>query len=195
MIAQGTSGGTLKSFSNRFSMTGMTGTLSTIAAAGVKTVTGTTGPQGSNNVVGATAASSAVAGDALYTVPYHLQTGLIKYAPMQPVPGTKITAKTATPLNPTSAYTIATTYMGAPSITTTQTETQTHSVASSENFVSFSQSPCTRFQIILVPSVLSFFLLTRIFLHRSPPHNQGQVMILETGSRDGQTRYWDMLPS
>ncbi|KAK4981879.1 hypothetical protein LTR28_002912 [Elasticomyces elasticus] len=59
--------------------------------------------------------------------------GLTRYAPMQPVPPTKITAKSPTPLYPTSAYVIATTWLPIPTIVKTVTASQTFNVKSMEN--------------------------------------------------------------
>lgn len=130
-------GGTVYNFSPRFTLTGMTGVFSATVKAALVTAPGTAGPDTINNIAAAADGTTAAAvGSALYTVPYNLQTGLIKYAPMQPVPGTKITAKSATPLFPTSSYSIASTYMALPSITLTMTLTQTFSVSSAENTVS-----------------------------------------------------------
>jgi len=117
----------------------MTGTFSPAIKAAITGVTGLAGPQGENQVVGATevAGATSVAGVAMFTVPYNLQQGLMKYAPMQPIPGTKITAKNPTPLYPTSSYSIATAYLPLPTITITTTQSQTFSVSSAENTVSF----------------------------------------------------------
>ncbi|KAK6543753.1 hypothetical protein TWF694_000486 [Orbilia ellipsospora] len=61
-----------------------------------------------------------------FAIPYAQQTGPIKYAPMQPRPGTVITAKNMKPLNPTSAYTIFTTKGGPPNVQTTITQAATY---------------------------------------------------------------------
>ena len=132
-------GGTVINYSDRFTMTGMSGVTPATALTGVQALGGaTTGPPTQNNVNNGNAAAgggggAAVGGD--FTVPYNLQTGLTKYAPMQPVPGTKITAKSFTPLYPTSAYTVAKTWMPLPSVLTTLTQPQTMSVSSMENTV------------------------------------------------------------
>jgi hypothetical protein len=52
---------------------------------------------------------------------------------MQTYPPTKITMKTKTPLNPTSPYTIATTFMGRPTILTTITQGVTWGFSQEEN--------------------------------------------------------------
>lgn len=117
----------------------MTGTTLDTYTAAAAAVGSTKGPPTVNQVAAAPAAGAgadtAAAGAAEFTVPYYLQTGLTKYAPMQPVPPTKITAKNPTPLNPTSAFSIATTWMPIATIATTITESQTFSVSSMENTV------------------------------------------------------------
>ena len=112
-------------------MTGFSGTFAPGVATAITDLDGSTvGPpiqQGAAPVV--------ATGPAEFTVPYYLQSGPIKYAPMQPIPPTKITAQSATPLNPTSAFTIATTFLPIPSIQLTTTLAQTFSVSSVENTV------------------------------------------------------------
>ncbi|KAK6358252.1 hypothetical protein TWF730_007602 [Orbilia blumenaviensis] len=61
-----------------------------------------------------------------FAVPYGEQTGNIRYAPMQPRPGSTITAKNMKRLNPTSAYTVFTTKGGPPKVATTVTEARTY---------------------------------------------------------------------
>src|SRR5665213_310756 len=91
MLSVATAGGTVWNYSDRFTLTGMTGTFSATVAAAVLAVSGTAGPDTVNNVVAAGAAAGTAAAGAWGT-PYNLQTGLTKYAPMQPVPPTAITA-------------------------------------------------------------------------------------------------------
>lgn len=142
MISTATQGGQVFNYSPRFSLTGMTGVNPADAAAAVQQLGGSTkGPdtvnQVSNGQQAGGADGAAAAGGAAFTVPYGMQTGLTKYAPMQPVPPTKITKKNPTPLNPTSAYKVATTWMSKPTILTTLTASQTFSVSSMENTVSW----------------------------------------------------------
>ncbi|KAL1311479.1 hypothetical protein AAFC00_004420 [Neodothiora populina] len=139
MVSTSSTGGTVTDFSDRFSLTGMTGTFSTAVTQGLAQVSGDSGPIGINTFTQASTASS-VPEAGLFTVPFHLQTGLVKYAPMQPVPPTKITAKTASRMNPTSAYSIATTYLAPPSVTLTVTNSQTFSVSSAENTIAAAQT-------------------------------------------------------
>ncbi|KAF4552856.1 putative cell wall synthesis protein KRE9 [Elsinoe fawcettii] len=139
MVSTSASGGQLINYSSRFTLTGMTGTFPAAVQAGITAAAGSSaGPatedQLSNNV-------GAGAGDSGNQVPYSLQSGLTRYAPMQPVPPTKITQKTWTPLFPTSAFTVATTYLPVPSIVTTVTAKQTFSVSSIENTAAAASQP------------------------------------------------------
>ncbi|GAB7354295.1 hypothetical protein MBLNU459_g4816t2 [Dothideomycetes sp. NU459] len=142
MISVATEGGTIINYSSRFSITGMTGVFPAAVTTGLEAVSGTDGPATENDIsTGATDNTAAAAGAAEFTVPYQLQTGLTKYAPMQPVPPTKITAVSPTPLHPTSAYTVATTYLGKATIATTLTMSQTFSVSSVENSIAAASQP------------------------------------------------------
>lgn len=116
----------------------MTGTFSTEVTTGLADISGDgdSGPVGINTFTQSAASATSGGATGSFAIPYNLQTGLIKYAPMQPIPPTKITAKVPTPLYPTSSYSIATTYLGAPTITLTVTESQTFSVQSYANTVS-----------------------------------------------------------
>lgn len=141
MISTGKDGGTVTNFSQRFSMTGMTGTTPAGAAAAAKKVTGTAGPDTINamaNNADAGAAAGGAAGD--FDVPYALQSGLTKYAPMQGIPPTKISAKNFKPLHSTSSFKVAMTFLPKATVQTTTTQSQTFHVSSIENTVSL--SPC-----------------------------------------------------
>jgi Yeast cell wall synthesis protein KRE9/KNH1 len=82
--------------------------------------------------------TGAAAEKALYAVPYPEQsTGLTKYAPMATQPGTKITAKSKPPVYPTSAFSVARTFLPIPTWQTTLTASQTSSTSGIENPVSF----------------------------------------------------------
>jgi hypothetical protein len=135
MISTAAAGGTVTNYSNRFTLTGMTGTFSQDVTNALLTVSGTTGPDTVNDVTG-TSATTAVE-EGVWGTPYNLQTGLTRYAPMQPVPPTAITATNTSPLWPTSSVSLATTYLAIPSIVTTLTQPQTFSVSSHANTVSF----------------------------------------------------------
>jgi hypothetical protein len=137
MISIATQGGTVTTYSDRFSITGMTGTTDpafiTAAAAAGTTVPATVDATANDVAAGA----GAGAANENSGVPYADQTGLIRYAPMQSVPPTKITKKDTQPLYPTSAYKIATAFLPTPSATKTVTASQTFSADSMENTVSF----------------------------------------------------------
>jgi hypothetical protein len=135
MLSVATAGGTVWNYSNRFTLTGMTGTFSATVAAAVLAISGTTGPDTVNNVVAAGAAAGTAAAGAWGT-PYNLQTGLTKYAPMQPVPPTAITATNTAPQWPTSSVPLASTFLPIPSIVTTLTQANTYSASSHANTVS-----------------------------------------------------------
>jgi len=133
VISVATQGGTVTTYSDRFTITGMTGaTDPTIKAAVAAAGAAVPDP------VDATANNAAAAaGDpnANSGVPYAEQTGLIRYAPMQGVPPTKITKKDTKPLYPTSSYKIAVSFLPTPSATKTVTASQTFSADSMENTV------------------------------------------------------------
>ncbi|RJE21142.1 beta-1,6-glucan boisynthesis protein Knh1 [Aspergillus sclerotialis] len=76
-----------------------------------------------------------------YTIPYQLQTGPTRYAPMAKKPGTSITAKTATPQYPTSSYEIATSYLPQPTVQVTISAPLTYSTSSIENTASPAAQP------------------------------------------------------
>jgi hypothetical protein len=131
-------GGTVINFSGRFSLTSMTGVFPPVVVTGLRGVTGTAGPDTINQIsspqVGA--APSAAAGPEQYNVPYTMQTGPVRYAPMPPLAPTKITAKNRSPQFPTSAYTVFMSEQGPPNADTTETLIQTFSVVSREPTVS-----------------------------------------------------------
>lgn len=134
MISVASQGGTVVTFSDRFSLTGMTGTTAKnfVDAA---TAAGTAVPATQDNTANNAAAGDAgAAGDP--DTPYSEQTGLIRYAPMQSVPPTKITKKDLKPLYPTSSYKIATAFLPTPVPTKTITASQTFSADSMENTAS-----------------------------------------------------------
>lgn len=137
-------GGTVINYSSRFTASGMTGTFKPEVAAALKDVTGTSGPPTKNSVKGSSSSSGSTTGSSTttktpaandpntgpYATPYTLQTGAVRYAPMQPQPPKKITKTDVKPQWPTSNQPIATKPLSIPSITMTYTATRTHSVAS-----------------------------------------------------------------
>lgn len=126
----GTDGTQVINYSDRFTLSGMTGVFPPGVQAGIKKISGTDGPP--STAQDAPAAGGGAQGD--YAVTYTAQTGLIKYAPMQIPPGTKITAKAAKAKYPTSSVSIAKTFLPTPKQTTTMTASQTHSPAISRPF-------------------------------------------------------------
>lgn len=135
MLSTATAGGTVINYSDRFSLSGMTGIFPPALLTDLKSVSDTKGPAAQNQVAGAGADAAAGAGDPLYKVPYTMQTGAVRYAPMQPLPPSKITADKMSRLHPTSAFSIATAYLKAPTVSTTMTQSITYAVTSRENDV------------------------------------------------------------
>ncbi|KAH7120781.1 cell wall synthesis protein KRE9/KNH1-domain-containing protein [Dendryphion nanum] len=131
-------GGVLIQFSPRFTLSGMTGVFADIITTGMSGVTGTDGPPTIDN----TAKAPINPADGDFGVAYTMQTGATRYAPMQPVPPTKITQKKYTPAYPTSAIpSIATTFLPIPKQKTTVTKVQTFSVSSRENTAAAASHP------------------------------------------------------
>jgi hypothetical protein len=138
MQAVAKTGGQYITYSDRFSYSGMTGAFPADPKiqAGLEAIDGTTGPATVDNTVKTGGNTAAPAGDDAYEVEYTMQTGLTRYAPMQPVPLTSITAgKPKKPLFPTSSVQIAKTRLPIPKVQTTVTQSQTYSVQSRENTV------------------------------------------------------------
>ena len=91
-----------------------------------------------NTVAAQAAAAGAVATASSYNqygTAYNLQTGTILYASMPPLPPTSISKTNTDPLYATSAATIATTFLGAGTISTTVTQAATYSFDSHANTV------------------------------------------------------------
>lgn len=130
MVAVANKGGQLITYSNRFTLSGMKGNFPPMVVTGLATVNDDKGPPTQDNT--ANPVGNPAEGD--FGVAYAMQTGATRYAPMQPVPPTKITQKKHTPAYPTSAIqTIATTFLPIPKQKTTVTKVQTFSVSSREN--------------------------------------------------------------
>ncbi|KUJ19124.1 uncharacterized protein LY89DRAFT_706012 [Mollisia scopiformis] len=149
MLSVASAGGTIWTYSDRFTLTGMTGSFSAAVIAANAAVVGTTGPDPVNDVTGTSngAASSAAAG--AWGTPYNEQTGLTKYAPMQPVPPTAITATNTSPLWPTSSVVLASTFLPIASQVTTLTQANTFSVSSHANTAAAASSPTDDMQKFL----------------------------------------------
>ena len=162
MISVAATGGTITNFSPRFSLSGMTGAFPPNVVSGLAKVTSTDGPATVNQVAGKNAAGgggagvNAAGGDPVFDVPYLMQEGLTKYAPMLPVPPTKISLKSAPPLNPTSDVPMAKDWLPKATIATTVTQSPTFSVESRENTVCYFLICCC----VLVISSLKLCVLT-----------------------------------
>ncbi|TKA31360.1 hypothetical protein B0A50_02205 [Salinomyces thailandicus] len=139
MISVASEGGTVINYSKRFSITGMTGTTPDTYANAVPD--GTDGPDTEDETTNDVSADTAAAGQGAYTIPYNLQSGLTKYAPMQPIPPTKITKNGYSRLYPTSSVSTATTWLPQATILTTMTASQTFKVSSIENTASPVSNP------------------------------------------------------
>ena len=149
--SEGKAGGKVINYSSRFTASGMTGAFKPEVIAALEDVTDFTGPPTKNNVKGSSSTSSGSTStgastntgttstpsinpaDGPYGTPYTLQTGLVRFAPMQPQPKTKITKTDVKPLWPTSNVKFATTYLPIPSIEITSTQMRTHKVESHPN--------------------------------------------------------------
>ncbi len=70
-----------------------------------------------------------------HTVPYGMQEGPTKYAPMPKRAGTTIATRSPTPQYPPFPFSIATTYLGAPTVQYTDTAYMTWTTHSIENTV------------------------------------------------------------
>lgn len=150
MISVASEGGTVINYSDRFTLTGMTGVFPANVIAGISAVTGTSGPDTENNVGAANTNTAATAASGSFALAFAMQTGPIRYAPMQSYPGTAITKKTKTPLNPTSPYTIATTFLPpAANIQSTATAAVTWSFSQIENTIAAAATPTDDMQRFL----------------------------------------------
>jgi hypothetical protein len=132
-----TAGGYTWNYSPRFTLSGMTGTFSAAALAEQKK--GDTSPPASVDTT--TSATTTDGGLSLAKVPYTMQTGPTRYAPMQTQPGSKITAKSASRLYPTSSVSLFKTIGPAPNVQTTITQPWDYTVTSLENTASPAPNP------------------------------------------------------
>jgi hypothetical protein len=142
MISTSKAGEQVINYSERFSFVSMSGSLPANIVSGISNLpAGTTaGPRPSaleSNLPSSDSEPTTIESYAdPYMVPYAMQTGPTRYAPMQPVAGTKITAKSASRAYPTSSAVVATTLL-PPAVDwqTTLTQSQTFSVSSRGNTV------------------------------------------------------------
>lgn len=139
MVAVGKTGGELTTYSDRFSYSGLSGSWGANVKKALDDLDTTSGPATKDTTSNPAADADGAAGD--YDVAYTMQTGTIRYAPMQPVPPKKITATNTKPLYPTSSVKIATTALPIPSIQKTITQSQTLTFSSVENTVAAAPNP------------------------------------------------------
>jgi len=150
MVATSKTGpGELTTYSDRFSYSGMKGTWGVTVQAALDKLDTTSGPPTVDATTNGAAAPDADPADGDYSVTYTMQTGAIRYAPMQPVPPKKVTATNTKPLYPTSSVKIATTFLPIPSIQKTITQSQTYLVSSAENTVAAAPNPTDDMQKFL----------------------------------------------
>jgi len=144
-IVSAATGGTIINYSDRFTLSSVDGVFTAVVTEGLQTVTGTAGPATVNDITAVQAGdpgnSAPAAGASEYNVPYTMQTGTIRYAPMPPMAQTKITAKNASPQWPTSSYTVYKTNVGPPNAATTQTAVLSFSTSSRENTAAAAGQP------------------------------------------------------
>jgi hypothetical protein len=124
----------------------MVGSFPADVQAALATVVGTAGPP--TLTEGVAPAAPGAAGD--FGIPYNQQTGLTKYAPMQPLPPKSITAQNTDPLWPTSSVVIATTFLPIPSIRTTITQAGTYVFTSHPNTVCIPRQVLENWMLILM---------------------------------------------
>ncbi|KAF8540821.1 cell wall synthesis protein KRE9/KNH1-domain-containing protein [Trichophaea hybrida] len=123
-------GGFTVNYSPRFTLTSMTGTF--LPAAVVEQKKGDISPPQSQDTT-KNSAAPADGGKEEAKVPYTMQTGPTRYAPIQTQPGHKITAQTRSRMFPTSAYTVFKTKGSNPVVQTTITMSWDYKVTSLEN--------------------------------------------------------------
>lgn len=109
--------GTTIHYTNRFALTGMTGKATTFTfSASLFSITGSH-PTAQVNV----GADAVTINSASFTVPYTLQTGKTRYAPMQTQPGSTVTYSMYSTRHATSAYTPYSTLRASPNVYSTIT--------------------------------------------------------------------------
>lgn len=138
VCAQFTDGITIH-YSLRFRLTGMSGRTSTLTFAGsLLSVAGKDGPDAQVQL-----ARVAFIASASFTVPYDLQTGRTKFAPMQIQPGTVVTHTMYSTRHQTSAYTPFTSLSPSPNVYSTVTQGWDYVVTSLPNSASIAEYPST----------------------------------------------------
>ncbi|KAI9927347.1 hypothetical protein MW887_002959 [Aspergillus wentii] len=138
MVASGPEASIIN-YSSRFTLTGMSGSFSSHLMNGINSVVDSNAlPIGEEHEREELRKRQNVGA---YTIPYSLQTGPTKYAPMAKQPGSTIPAKSPTPQYPTSHYSIATTYLPEATVQQTLSAAATYSVSSVENTASPAPHP------------------------------------------------------
>lgn len=122
-------------YSSRFSLSNMTGSFSPRVTNGIHSIRDVSEQEGLHKRQAVGAPAAAAPGLGAHTIPYELQSGLTRYAPMAKRPGSTIPPGKPTPQHPTSHYSIATAYLGAPTVQTTVSATDTYKVTNIENTV------------------------------------------------------------
>lgn len=151
MVAGAAQGGTVTAYSDRFTLTEMTSTFTNEIQSAIAELSSDSDVPAAENDITSTelrndlkerdAAASAFTETGSFAVAYTLQTGQTRYAPMPSIPPTSITAKSASMKYPTSAFTIATTYLSTPYQIFTTTDSQTWTTSSMENTASAAAAP------------------------------------------------------
>ncbi|ODQ67972.1 cell wall synthesis KRE9KNH1 [Nadsonia fulvescens var. elongata DSM 6958] len=121
-------------YSARFTLSGMTGT-----ARKATSGSDTTRPAG-GSVAGSTVTSGAEY-SASFTVPYPLQSGPTKFAPMQQQPGTKVTVSVASRRFPTSAVTYYSSVRKSPDAVSTITPGWSYTTGVATNYATPAPNP------------------------------------------------------
>lgn len=118
-------GGYAIRYTNRISLEGMTGT---IVPSGTGAQPGDVTDDGSDSQINQQLISKS------FTVPYTLQTGKTRYAPMQMQPGSSVTAKTWSRKFPSSSVTYYSTFGNAPNVLSTVTPGWSYTMSSLINY-------------------------------------------------------------
>lgn len=128
-------------YTNRFALKGMTGSKKPSGSLSDASPLPIKDPAGNNAVTAAAALTLPLDHSKSYTVPYTLQTGLIRYAPMQMQPGTTITAKSWKRQYPTSAVTYYSAYRTSLDCLSTNTPGWSYTRESALNYASPALDP------------------------------------------------------
>ena len=133
MISYISSGGTVTSYSSRFTLSGMTGAFPAAIQSALSSIAGTTGPPRSRDPARGRGGSAVSAAQAMDVAPA-LQGGPTVYESMQPLPPTSITRTSRSAQYPTSPYWLATTFLPPNSdVSRTVVQSGTWSFAQREN--------------------------------------------------------------